>query len=63
MLREGSGSLGKGEFDYATDMFATCVTKDPANVLYVKSLLANLAKKYGNNKKGSKLASITGMGA
>ncbi len=60
---KGAAVSAKGEFDYATDMFATCVTKDPANVLYVKSLLANLAKKYGNNKKGSKLASITGMGA
>lgn len=58
----GAKVAGKGEFDYANEMFTICVTGDPANVLYVKSLLANLGKKYNNNKKGSKLASIQGMG-
>lgn len=59
----GSQVSAKGDFDYATDMFTICVTGDPANVIYVKSFLANLAKKYNNNKKGSKLAAIQGMGA
>ena len=59
----GSQVSAKGDFDYAAEMFTACVMGDPANVIYVKSFLANMAKKYNNNKKGSKLASISGMGS
>ncbi|MGL4595849.1 MAG: tetratricopeptide repeat protein [Thermoguttaceae bacterium] len=40
-----------GSFDYATDMFTTCVLEDPANPIYFKSFLANLKKKHGDKKK------------
>ena len=52
----------KGDYDYATEMYTQCVTGDPANVIYTRNFLGNLAKKYNNNKKGSKLASIQGLG-
>lgn len=53
----------QGNFDYATELFTTCVTSDPANKFYIQNFLANLQKKYNNNKKGSKLGAITGAGS
>lgn len=50
-------------FDYVTDLFGQCVVGDPANLVYAQSFLANLKKKYNNNKKGSNLAGFKGMGA
>ena len=47
-------------FDYVSDLFTQCVAGDPSNFLYVQSFLANLKKKYNNNKKGSNLAFIKG---
>lgn len=48
----------KGEHDYATDLLTQCVADDPGNLIYLQHLLANLAHKYGNNKKGAKLAGL-----
>ncbi|NLE37087.1 MAG: tetratricopeptide repeat protein [Pirellulaceae bacterium] len=45
-------------FDYATDLLSGCVLTDKNNTLYWQSFLGNLRKKYDNNKKGAKLASI-----
>jgi len=52
----------KYDFDYVTDLFTQCVVGDPANCIYAQSLLANLKKKYNNNKRGSNLAFIKGAG-
>jgi tetratricopeptide (TPR) repeat protein len=60
-FKHGTGSAAKGDFDYATDMFTRCVLDDPANSIYIQQFLANLAKKYGDNKKGSKLAGVKGV--
>lgn len=59
----GSKSSSKGDWDYANEMFGRCVTGDPGNRLYAQSFLGNLWKKYNNDKKGSKLAGLKGMGA
>ncbi|MGE0608729.1 MAG: hypothetical protein AB7O62_16665 [Pirellulales bacterium] len=59
----GSKSSAKGDWDYANDMFGRCVNGDPGNRLYAQSFLGNLQKKYNNDKKGSKLAGLKGMGA
>lgn len=48
----------KGDFDYAHQLFTQCVSEDPASIAYLQAMLANLQKKYGNNKKGAKLASL-----
>ena len=52
----------QGNFDYANDMFTQCVVGAPENVPYLQGFLANLRKKYDNNKKGSKLAFVKTAG-
>src|SRR6185437_11645417 len=63
MFEHGNKVAAQGQFDYATQMYSDCVIGDPANPVYVKSFLTNLAKKYQGNKKGSKMAGVTTMGA
>ncbi len=46
----------KNDHDYANQLFSQCVAEDPANLIYLQSFLANLQSKYGDNKKGAKLA-------
>lgn len=58
----GSKMSGSGNYDYATELFKQCVIGDPGNAIYVQNFLGNLQKKYNNNKKGSKLAGISGAG-
>jgi tetratricopeptide (TPR) repeat protein len=48
----------KNDHDYANQLFSQCVSEDPANLIYLQSFLANLQKKYGDNKKGGKLAGL-----
>ena len=48
----------KSDFDYAHQLFTQCVSEDPANIVYQQAMLANLHKKYGNNKKGARLAGL-----
>ena len=54
----GQRCFEKGEFDYASDLFTQCVTDDPGNLVYLQHFLTNLAKKYGDNKKGARLAGL-----
>jgi tetratricopeptide (TPR) repeat protein len=51
-------SVEKGDHDYANKLFSECVVEDPANLVYLQSFLANLQKKYGDNKKGARLAGL-----
>src|SRR5262245_60217231 len=48
----------KADYDYSQDLFTQCLVEDPANLIYLQSFLGNLAQKYGNNKKGSRFASL-----
>ena len=50
-------------WDYAGELFTTCVADDPGNFLYLQTFLGNLKRKYNNNKKGSKAAFIRGAPA
>jgi tetratricopeptide (TPR) repeat protein len=62
----GSSKSAAGNFDFAAQMFTQCVVGDPANLLYAQNFLANLQKKYNNNKSGAKLAGVrsaTGKGS
>jgi tetratricopeptide (TPR) repeat protein len=61
-FEHGSMLSGKGNYDYANSMFAQCVASDPGNLIYTQNLLSNLMKKYNNNKKGSRGASLSGAG-
>lgn len=58
LFEHGSKVSASGNFDYAADSFTKCITGDPANMLYAQSFLANLQKKYNNNKTGAKLAGM-----
>ncbi len=57
-FQQGAKMAATGNFDYATEMFTACVVRDPGNLVYVSNFLGNLQKKYNNNKKGAKLASM-----
>jgi tetratricopeptide (TPR) repeat protein len=48
----------KGDYDYANQLYTQCVSEDPANIVYLQAFLANLQKKYNNNKKGARLAGL-----
>jgi tetratricopeptide (TPR) repeat protein len=56
----GSKQMAAGSYDYATEMFSKCVLGDPSNRQYTTSFLANLRKKYNNNKKGASMAGVRG---
>lgn len=57
-FEHASKQMAQGNYDYATELLTQCVLGDPGNVQYVQSFLANLQKKYSNNKSGSKLAAF-----
>jgi tetratricopeptide (TPR) repeat protein len=51
-------SAEKSDYDYAHDLFKDCLIEDPANLIYLQNVLDNLAKKYGNSKKGARFAAL-----
>ena len=61
-FQRGNQAASQGQFDYATEMLKDCVVIDPGSRQYAINFLNNLFKKYDNNKKGSKMASFSGMG-
>lgn len=63
MFEHASVQTSQENYDYANDLFSTCVAEDPGNLIYVRNFLTNLKKKYNNNKKGSNLSFIQGKGA
>ena len=56
-------SADKGDYEYAHDLFAQCLTDDPANLIYLQHFLGNLAQKYGNNKKGARFSGLKSKGS
>ena len=50
--------MQQGNYDYATELLTQCVLGDPGNPQYVQTFLANLQKKYNNNKTGSTFAAF-----
>lgn len=48
----------KSDHDYAHNLFTQCLVDDPGNLIYLQHFLANLSNKYGNSKKGSRLAAL-----
>ena len=48
----------RADHDYANDLFTQCVVEDPGNLIYLQEFLANLAKKYGGNKKGARFSTL-----
>ncbi|HEY2880782.1 MAG TPA: tetratricopeptide repeat protein [Pirellulales bacterium] len=52
-----------GNVDYATELLSQSVVGDPSSQKYTQGLLANLHRKYNNNKKGGALAGIKTAGS
>ena len=50
--------VAKQDYDYANKLLTQCVVEDPGNLVYLQSFLTNLQKKYGDNRKGSRLGSL-----
>jgi tetratricopeptide (TPR) repeat protein len=59
-FEHASKQAAQQNYDYATELFTQCVVGDLGNLVYLQSFLGNLRKKYGNNKKGAKLAKFRG---
>ncbi|MBN1587995.1 MAG: tetratricopeptide repeat protein [Pirellulales bacterium] len=53
-----SKQASASNFDYATELFSQCALGDKDNSAYWQSLLGNLRRKYNDNKKGIKFASV-----
>ena len=58
VYEHGQRCLEKADNDYATQLFTQCVVEDPGNLVYAQSFLANLQKKYANNKSGARFAGL-----
>lgn len=58
----GSDNLKKGNYDYAIELFGSCVIGDPASPAYLQKLLETLAKKHAGKKAGG-LGSLLAAGS
>ena len=58
VFEHGQRCSEKKDFDYANQLFSQCVVEDPSSILYLQHFFANLQNKYGDNKKGAKLAGL-----
>lgn len=56
-------SQDKCDHDYVNTLLTECVVNDPNNLIYVDAFLANLQRKYNNNKKGGRSLGFGGAGA
>ena len=63
MFEHAGKQIKQKNYDYATELLTECVLGDPLNLSYVESFVDNLHEKYGNNRKGSKLAQFKERGA
>lgn len=60
LFAHGNKQMSIASFDYANEMFTQCVLGDPANVIYLKTFLANLKRKYGDKKKKGVFSFLSG---
>lgn len=51
--RRGTEAMQKQNWDYAMEMFATCVNIKPDNLVYRQTLRGVTQRKYGDNKTGA----------
>ena len=58
----GAENLRKGNYDYAIELFASCVIGDPASLAYLQNLLEALGKKHSGKKSGG-LGSLLAAGS
>lgn len=60
LFEHGNKQMAIASFDYANDMFEQCVQGDPSNVIYAKSFLENLKRKFGDKKKKGFFSRVAG---
>ena len=60
LFARGSEAMSKANYEYADFYFTDCVLRDPGNLIYAKTFLANLKKKLGEKKKTTR--SLVAMG-
>ncbi|MDR1477352.1 MAG: hypothetical protein LBJ00_00240 [Planctomycetaceae bacterium] len=53
LYTNGNKQMMNQNYDYANDMFRECFLRDSGNIIYLKSFLDNLRRKYGEKKKKS----------
>src|SRR5687767_13069030 len=53
--------LAKGDHDYAIPLLINCCLIDPGNPIYRQVLRQAARNKYGNNRRGQKLAMLTNL--
>ncbi|MDR2643640.1 MAG: tetratricopeptide repeat protein [Planctomycetaceae bacterium] len=51
LYTNGNKQMMNQNYDYANEMFRECFLRDSGNIIYLKSFLDNLRKKYGEKKK------------
>jgi thioredoxin-like negative regulator of GroEL len=62
-FKSGSDNLRKGNYEYAVELFASCVAGDPASPVYAQAFLEALAKKFAGKKKKGALSSLLAAGS
>lgn len=58
VFEHGQRCVDVQDYDYANRLFTQCVVEDPCNLVYLQNFVLNLQKKYGDNRKGSRLAGL-----
>ena len=58
----GSDNLRKGNYDYAIELFGSCVAGDPTSAIYLQGFMEALSKKFSGKKKGG-FASLLSAGS
>jgi tetratricopeptide (TPR) repeat protein len=53
LYTNGNKQMMNQNYDYANEMFRECFLRDPSNIIYLKSFLDNLKRKFGDKKKKS----------
>jgi tetratricopeptide (TPR) repeat protein len=61
--KKAAAAATPSDFDYVADLLTQCVLGELGNATYIQAYLDNLQKKYGNNRKGSRLAKFKERGA
>ncbi len=54
-FKRATEAMGKQNWDYAVEMFATAIKMVPDNLMYRQSLIGCLRKKYNENKTGASM--------
>ncbi|MDR1484767.1 MAG: tetratricopeptide repeat protein [Planctomycetaceae bacterium] len=60
LYTNGSKQMMNQNYDYANEMFRECFLRDSGNIIYLKSFLDNLKRKYGEKKKKGIFSFLSG---